>query len=163
MVYAARCAHEASTERRPTFSYTERSDASIVNLMIHTALCKVLPQNTRHVYTLLKWYCPGTGKRLIDLYASFYASFNASFAQCVFQCVFLMRLFPVPGQYRQTLELFMFVMPQDIKIISKNDLEPRAAIFPKYEPVASHGDSFQASFFKKTTPIFSLRNPNRQA
>ena len=36
----------------------------------------------------------------------------------------------------------------------------RGVIFPKYEPVASHGDPFQAGFSKKTIPSFEyiLRN-----
>ena len=28
-------------------------------------------------------------------------------------------------------------------LYKKNDIEPRDVIFPKYEPVASHGDPFQ--------------------
>ena len=36
-------------------------------------------------------------------------------------------------------------------MILKNYLEPCGVIFPKYEPVAAHGDPFQAGFYKKQT------------
>ena len=37
---------------------------------------------------------------------------------------------------------------------SKNDLEPRGVIFPKYEPVASHMDPFRAGFCEMSKLIF---------
>ena len=53
------------------------------------------------------------------------------------------------GDFGYTLGLFFdFSRPQEVKIIFKNDLEHRSFIFPKYEPVASHGDPIQARFCK---------------
>ena len=67
----------------------------------------------------------------------------------------------IPGLLGYTFGLlFVIVGLGRSKLYLKNDIEPRGVIFPKYEPVASHGDPFQARFSKKTTPIFKymLRN-----
>ena len=37
-----------------------------------------------------------------------------------------------------------------------DNLEPRGFIFPKYQPVASHGDPIQAMFSEIAIPIFSM-------
>ena len=38
----------------------------------------------------------------------------------------------------------------------KNDLEPRGVIFPKYQPVASHGEPIQAPGHPTFRPQFSV-------
>ena len=42
----------------------------------------------------------------------------------------------------------IFAVGLGVREVYKNDLELRGVISPKYEPVASHGDPFQARFSK---------------
>ena len=48
------------------------------------------------------------------------------------------------------------------KLYFLNDIEPRGVIFPKYEPVASHGDPIQAGFSKISTILFEDVLPKYQ-
>ena len=43
-----------------------------------------------------------------------------------------------------------------VRLPPHSDLEPCGVIFPKYEPMAAHGDPFQAGFRKVINPILSL-------
>ena len=48
-----------------------------------------------------------------------------------------------PRFFQDLICFYISVWPQEVNPIFKNDLGPRGAIFPKYEPVACHGDPIQ--------------------
>ncbi len=44
-------------------------------------------------------------------------------------------------------------------MICKKDLEARSLIVPKFQPVASHGNPFQARFSEITNPMYPACTP----
>ena len=79
------------------------------------------------------------------------------FLICLSVGPFLINITAAGAVYREFLIFCNYCL---IYFYIKNDLEPRGVIFPKYQPVASHGEPIQASGKPTFHPQSSLQPPN---